>query len=51
MTDLFEAVLRTDDTPMSAAELKAAIANCDVFVPTVTDDINGRDYCGGVTLI
>ncbi len=42
MTDLFEAVLRTDDTPMSAAELKAAIANCDVFVPTVTDDITAE---------
>lgn len=40
MSDLFDVRLRADDTPMSQAELKAAIADCDVFVPTVTDDIN-----------
>ncbi|WP_298915528.1 D-glycerate dehydrogenase [uncultured Algimonas sp.] len=39
MSELFDAVLRDDDTPMSQAELIAAIADCDVFVPTVTDDI------------
>lgn len=39
MTDLFEARLRSEDTPMSAAELKSAISDCDVFVPTVTDNI------------
>ncbi|MEM7729730.1 MAG: D-glycerate dehydrogenase [Pseudomonadota bacterium] len=40
MTDLFDAVLRVDDAPMSAADLRAAIADCDVFVPTVTDEID-----------
>ncbi|CAM3684306.1 2-hydroxyacid dehydrogenase [Litorimonas haliclonae] len=39
MRDLFEARLRAEDTPMSAAELKSAISDCDVFVPTVTDNI------------
>lgn len=40
MADLFETVLRTDDTPMTQAELAAAISSCDVFVPTVTDKID-----------
>jgi len=39
MRDLFEARLRTEDKAMSADELKSAIAECDVFVPTVTDNI------------
>ena len=40
MVDLFDTTLRNEDTPLSQDELKAAIASCDVFVPTVTDDIN-----------
>ena len=40
MSDLFETVLRKDDVPMTHAELAAAISNCDVFVPTVTDNID-----------
>jgi len=40
MSDLFETTLRSQDTALNQAELKTAIANCDVFVPTVTDDIN-----------
>ena len=40
MSDLFSATLREDDVPLSRAELKAAIADCDVFVPTVTDVID-----------
>jgi glyoxylate reductase len=39
MRDLFDARLRTEDTPLSEQALKDAIANCDVFVPTVTDAI------------
>lgn len=42
MRDLFDVRLRGDDTPMTQAELKAAIADCDVFVPTVTDDIDAE---------
>ena len=40
MSDLFDTVLRDDDTPMDADALKAAMADCDVFVPTVTDKID-----------
>lgn len=40
MSDLFDTVLRVDDTPMTQDELAAAIADCDVFVPTVTDKID-----------
>jgi len=40
MSDLFDTTLRDQDTPLSQDELKAAIAACDVFVPTVTDAIN-----------
>ena len=39
MRELFDVTLRTDDTPMTAAELVAAMKTCDVLVPTVTDDI------------
>jgi len=40
MSDMFELVLRADDTPMTQDELAAAISDCDVFVPTVTDNID-----------
>jgi glyoxylate reductase len=40
MRDLFDTVLPPEDRAMSQAELKAAIADCDVFVPTVTDRID-----------
>ena len=40
MAELFDAVLRNDDAPMSASELRDAIADCDVFVPTVTDTVD-----------
>jgi glyoxylate reductase len=39
MGDLFDARLRDDDTPMTQDALKEAISTCDVFVPTVTDNI------------
>lgn len=39
MAELFDVQLRDDDSPLSQKALKAAIADCDVFVPTVTDDI------------
>ena len=39
MRELFDVTLRTDDTPMTPAELVAAMKTCDVLVPTVTDDI------------
>lgn len=39
MDDLFDAKLRQDDKALSQDALKQAIGTCDVFVPTVTDDI------------
>lgn len=41
MAELFDVSLNTDDTPMSREQLAAAMADCDVLVPTVTDSIDG----------
>jgi len=40
MAELFDANFNADDAPMSRDELTAAMADCDVFVPTVTDSID-----------
>lgn len=40
MTELFDTELRTEDDPLSQEALKAKIADCDVFVPTVTDQVD-----------
>ena len=40
MAQLFDASFNADDTPMDRAALTAAMADCDVFVPTVTDTID-----------
>lgn len=40
MSELFEASFNPDDSPMSREELLAAMADCDVLVPTVTDSID-----------
>ena len=42
MMELFEARLNLEDTPMSKAELSAAVAEADVLVPTVTDRIDSK---------
>ncbi|WP_213980267.1 D-glycerate dehydrogenase [Sphingomonas sp. dw_22] len=42
MAELFDAVIRTDDRPMDQAALAAAMADTDVFVPTVTDRIDAE---------
>ena len=42
MRELFDVKLRDDDTPMTSADLVAAMQTCDVLVPTVTDDINAK---------
>ena len=42
MRELFDVQLRSDDTPMTPAELVAAMQTCDVLVPTVTDEINAK---------
>ncbi|MEK9661796.1 MAG: D-glycerate dehydrogenase, partial [Alphaproteobacteria bacterium] len=46
MKELFDTRLNDTDTPMSQAELAAAMAEADVLVPTVTDRI-GADLIGG----
>jgi len=40
MSDLFDVTLNPDDRPMDRAALAAAMAGCDVLVPTVTDDLD-----------
>lgn len=40
LSELFDARLREDDTPMTRSELAAAMQGADVLVPTVTDEIN-----------
>lgn len=42
MAELFDAVLNADDRPMDRATLRAAMADADVFVPTVTDRIDAE---------
>jgi glyoxylate reductase len=42
MKELFNVELRDDDTPMSRAELTAAMQRADVLVPTITDEIDQR---------
>ncbi len=39
MRELFDARLNLDDRPMTESELAAAVAEADVLVPTVTDEI------------
>ncbi len=40
LSELFDVRLRDDDTPMTRAELVAAVKDADVLVPTVTDVID-----------
>lgn len=40
ISELFEAELNTDDTPFTREQLIAAMQDCDVLVPTVTDRID-----------
>lgn len=40
MGDLFDTVLNPTDAAMTREELAAAMADCDVLVPTVTDEID-----------
>ncbi|MBV7266963.1 2-hydroxyacid dehydrogenase [Erythrobacter ani] len=42
MSELYEATLNTEDTPMTRDELIAAMQDCDVLVPTVTDRIDAE---------
>ena len=40
LEDLFDTANNRGDTPMTRDQLAAAMADCDVLVPTVTDEID-----------
>ena len=42
MAQLFDATLNSDDLPMDQSKLTEAMADCDVLVPTVTDNIDAE---------
>ena len=42
MAELFDTELRADDRALTPAELRAAMADCDVLVPTVVDQIDAE---------
>ncbi|MCW2367360.1 lactate dehydrogenase-like 2-hydroxyacid dehydrogenase [Sphingobium sp. B7D2B] len=44
--ELFDARFNADDHPMTRAELHEAIQQCDVLVPTVTDDLDADLIAG-----
>ena len=42
MTELFDVVLNPDDSPLTREQIVAAMRDCDVLVPTVTDSIDAE---------
>lgn len=46
MSELFDARLNTTDVPLTRDQLVAAMQNCDVLVPTVTDRIDAEMIAG-----
>ncbi len=42
LKELFEVTLNDDDVPFNEDQLKTAMQNCDVLMPTVTDKINAN---------
>lgn len=46
MAELFDASFNADDRPMTTDQLKVAMADCDVLVPTVTDSIDAELIAG-----
>lgn len=42
MAELFDITLNSSDRPFSSAQLVDAMQNCDVLVPTVTDNISAQ---------
>jgi len=46
LKELFDVTLRDPDTAMSRAELAAAMASCDVLVPTITDTLDAGLIAG-----
>ncbi len=50
MAELFDVVLSPDDRAMDPDALRAAAADCDVLVPTVTDDVGADVFAAGQRL-
>lgn len=46
LKELYDVQLNEDDVPMTAEEMKHALANCDAFCPTVTDAVNADVLSG-----
>jgi glyoxylate reductase len=46
MAELFDASFNTGDIPMNRAELAAAMAQCDVLVPCISDQIDAELIAG-----
>ena len=46
MRELFDTQLNVDDTPMTREQLAEAMSDCDVLVPTVSDDIDADLIAG-----
>jgi glyoxylate reductase len=42
MSELFDASFNSEDRPFTRAELQEAMQQCDVLVPTVTDDLDAE---------
>lgn len=42
MAELFDTSFSTDDRPMTREQLRGAMQQCDVLVPTVTDDLDAE---------
>ena len=47
MSELFDVSFNPDDTPMTGEEIAAAMRECDVLVPTVTDHIDANVIANG----
>lgn len=46
LKELYDVQLNESDVPMTADEMKDALANCDAFCPTVTDAVNADVLSG-----
>lgn len=46
LKELYDVQLNEDDVPMTAEEMKHALADCDAFCPTVTDAVNADVLSG-----
>ena len=50
LKELYDVQLNESDVPMTADEMKDALANCDAFCPTVTDAVSVGQKISGETV-